>query len=82
MIETEGRTFEMNPLTWRREHQVALLLGTALGVVLGLVVGFVHNDIHLATFGAWSADLHSFRWGAMGALVGAGVVYIQRLLRS
>ena len=30
----------MNPMTWRREHQVALVLGLVLGIVLGLVVGF------------------------------------------
>ena len=27
----------MNPLTWQREHQVALLLAIVLGIVLGFL---------------------------------------------
>ena len=30
-------------MTWRREHQVALVLGLVLGIVLGLVVGYLHG---------------------------------------
>jgi xanthine/uracil permease len=39
----------MNPLTWRREHQIALLLGVVLGFVAALVVGFIYNGVHYAT---------------------------------
>jgi prepilin signal peptidase PulO-like enzyme (type II secretory pathway) len=71
----------MNPLTWQREHQVALLLGTVLGIVAGLLVGFTHNDIHLTTLQHWVAS-SGIRWAVLGALFGAGVIYVQRLLRT
>ena len=73
----------MNPLTWQREHQLALLLGTVLGSFAGLLVGFIHNDVHLATLQQWGvADGHGIRWAVFGALFGAGVIYVQRLLRT
>ena len=56
----------MNPLTWQREHQVALLLGTVLGIVAGLLVGFTHNDIHLTTLQYWVAG-NGIRWAVSGA---------------
>jgi prepilin signal peptidase PulO-like enzyme (type II secretory pathway) len=71
----------MNPLTWQREHQVALLLGTVLGIVAGLLVGFTHNDIHLTTLQYWVAG-NGIRWAVSGAFFGAGVIYVQRLLRT
>jgi hypothetical protein len=71
----------MNPLTWRREHQMALLLGTVLGIAAGFLVGFIHNEVHLATLQQWVAGGHGIRWAALGALFGAGVIYVQRLLR-
>jgi hypothetical protein len=36
----EGAT--MNPLAWRREQQLALVLGAILGAVIFLVVGFMY----------------------------------------
>jgi prepilin signal peptidase PulO-like enzyme (type II secretory pathway) len=71
----------MNPLMWQREHQVALLLGTVLGIVAGLLIGYTHNDIHLTTLQNWFA-VNGFRWAVFGALFGAGVIYVQRLLRT
>jgi hypothetical protein len=44
----------MNPLTWKREHQLAFLLAIALGALLGLLVGI--NEV---------SGPHSFRWGAL-----------------
>jgi hypothetical protein len=32
----------MNPLQWKREHQLALLIGAALGCMYGLVFGLEH----------------------------------------
>ena len=71
----------MNPLTWRREHQVALLLGVVLGIVLGLLLGFMYEGMHYATVERWNIESR-FRWGVLGALVGACVISIQRLLRT
>ncbi len=72
----------MNPLTWQREHQVALILGTVLGIVAGFLVGFIHNGVHLTTLLYWVAAGHMFRWALLGALFGAGAIYVQRLLRT
>jgi hypothetical protein len=72
----------MNPFTWRREHQVALLLGAVLGIVAGLLVGFMYNGIHYATLGTWLGGGSPFRWAVLGALVGFGVIYMQRLTRA
>jgi H+/Cl- antiporter ClcA len=72
---------EMNPMTWRREHQVALLLGLVLGIVLGLLVGFMYEGFHYATVESWKIGSR-FRWGILGAFVGACVIFTQRLLRT
>lgn len=72
---------EMNPLTWQREHQVALLLGIVLGIGLGLLVGFMYEGFHYATVESWKIGSR-FRWGILGALVGACVILIQQLLRT
>jgi uncharacterized membrane protein YeaQ/YmgE (transglycosylase-associated protein family) len=71
----------MNPLTWRREYQVALVLGVVLGIVLGLVVGFMHGGARYETLDRWTLESR-FRWAILGAFVGACVIYIQRLLRT
>ena len=44
----------MNPMTWRREHQVALVLGLVLGIVLGLVVGYLHGGARYESLDHWS----------------------------
>jgi hypothetical protein len=71
----------MNPLTWRHEHQVALVLGVVLGIALGLTAGFMYDGIHYATLDRWNTG-SIFRWGILGAFAGACVIYIQRLLRA
>jgi hypothetical protein len=72
----------MNPLAWRREHQVALIIGTVLGIAAGVLAGFALNSVHLATLQQWVAEGHGLRWALAGAFFGAGVVYVQRLLRT
>jgi prepilin signal peptidase PulO-like enzyme (type II secretory pathway) len=72
----------MNPLTWQREHQMALLLGTVLGILAGLLVGYIQHDIHLATLQQWMSGWSSIRWAVLGALFGAGLIYVHRLLRA
>jgi len=51
----------MNPLTWRHQHQLALLLGVVLGVILGLLVGFMYEGIHYGTLDQWHTASR-FRW--------------------
>jgi uncharacterized membrane protein len=77
----EGEELEMNPLTWRHQHQLALLLGVVLGVILGLLVGFMYEGIHYGTLDQWHTASRS-RWGVLGAIVGVFAIYIQRLLRT
>jgi predicted ABC-type sugar transport system permease subunit len=72
----------MNPSTWRREDQVALLLGTVLGIVAGLLVGYIQHDIHIVTLQQWFSGWSSIRWAVFGALFGAGLIYVQVLLRA
>ena len=45
----------MNPMTWRREHQVALVLGLVLGIVLGLVVGYLHGGARYESLDHWKS---------------------------
>jgi H+/Cl- antiporter ClcA len=71
----------MNPMTWRHEHQVALLVRIVLGIVLGLLVGFMYEGFHYATLERWKIE-SIFRWGILGAFVGACVIFTQRLLRT
>jgi Mg/Co/Ni transporter MgtE len=73
----------MNPLAWRREHQVALLLGGVLGAVIALVVGFMYRGLNYGTlsselFWSWS----TIRWGVLGALLGGFMIYVRQLLHA
>lgn len=78
----------MNPLEWKREHQIALGLAAIIGLGLGEIIGFAlngHGDrfvtwveqsfwYHYSTFGG-------FMWGILGALIGAAIVYVVQLMR-
>jgi len=74
----------MNPLNWRRPHQMALLLGAALGIALGFITGYMHENVHYAnpTFSLYLTGGSAFRWGLFGAIVGATVIYIQQLMHE
>ena len=72
----------MNPFMWRREHQVAIILGAILGALILVVIGFMYRGLNygMLTSGLfWSAS--PARWAILGALIGGCVVYVQRLLR-
>ena len=70
----------MNPMTWPREHQVALLLGIVLGIVLDFLSG-TRTTAFILTLQNWTIGSR-FRWGAFGGLVGACAIFTQRLLRT
>ena len=73
----------MNPFAWRQEHQVAIIVGAILGAVILEVIGFMYRGVNygLATSALfWSAS--TVRWAILGALIGAGIVYVRRLLRT
>ena len=73
----------MNPFVWRREHQVAVILGAVLGAVIVEVIGFMYRGLN---FGMISSDLFwsasTTRWAILGALLGACMVYVRRLLQT
>jgi H+/Cl- antiporter ClcA len=71
----------MNPLIWRHEHQLALLVGLVIGIIVGLLVGFMYEGFHYATLDHWQVNSR-FRWGILGAVVGVLVIYAQGLLRT
>jgi|HubBroStandDraft_1064217.scaffolds.fasta_scaffold100443_3 hypothetical protein len=57
----------MNPLDWKREHQLALLCAVALGCFFGAIVGFrVVGDVgystHWMLYCAFGTDYRAGRW--------------------
>ena len=75
----------MNPLQWRREHQVALLLGVVVGIALGFVTGYMHHGIRFenaALFSVYLTGGSALRWGVFGALVGGTIIYMRQLLHE
>jgi len=74
----------MNPLRWRSEHQLALVLGAVLGIGLGFVAGYSYHGIHFAngTLSLYLTGGSALRWGIFGALVGGTTIYIRQLLHD
>jgi hypothetical protein len=73
----------MNPFAWRQEHRVAIILGAVLGAVILVVIGFMYRGLNYAIITSglfWLAS--TTRWAILGALIGGGIVYVQRLLRT
>jgi hypothetical protein len=67
----------MNPLHWKREHQVAFLGATAVGGCIGIFA-----ELHQVEA---SANFHWLQvefWGAAGAVMGAAGAFIRQLLRD
>ena len=71
----------MNPLNWRNEHQLALVVGAAVGIAMGLLIGFIYNGIHYATLYQW-LGWSAIRWAILGALVGGATIYTRQLLHQ
>jgi hypothetical protein len=72
----------INPLTWRREHQLALIVAAIIGVIIGLAVGYMYHRVQFATSSLWFWSWSSFRWAAIGAIIGAAVIYIRQLVHA
>jgi uncharacterized membrane protein len=73
----------MNPITWRREQQAALIIGAILGAVIFVVVGLMYRGLNYGSLSSqylWSAS--TIRWAILGLLVGGAMVYLSKLLRS
>jgi len=76
----------MNPLGWKREHLVALLVSLIVGATAGLMAGFTVAHTPMTPYGltVWlevrNAD--AAIWAAQGAIVAGGLVYLWRLLSN
>ena len=80
----------MNPLNWKREHQVALSIAVVIGAVLGILIGYLVYAIAQGadgamSFGRWveySIWAAALSWAIVGALIVGGSVYVQRLFKE
>jgi hypothetical protein len=68
---------KMNPLHWKREHQIAFLGAAVVGACIGIFAGTRQVEP--------SANLYWLLvglWGAAGAVVAAAGAFIRQLLRD
>jgi hypothetical protein len=86
----------MNPLLWKREHQIAFYCAIALGCIIGLFVGFHEAEFSTFRWGRlycesrsssclWLLNgywLQMMGWTLLGGAIGAALVYIRQLLRT
>ncbi len=78
----------MNPLEWKREHQIALAAALLVGFVLGLAFGYA-RDPHFSGFWEWFITALNPNypgttgagWSIFGALIGAAIIYVVQLMR-
>jgi uncharacterized membrane protein YeaQ/YmgE (transglycosylase-associated protein family) len=60
----------LNPLKWKYEDQVGLIVATAFGALLGFVNGYAPGH-----------EWHNLLWAVIGAVVVGGAVYCYRAFR-
>ena len=84
----------LNPIQWKRNYRIALVVAALIGFALGTVVGFFADRLQGQTFWGWIEGpgyagygtfgffAGGYWWGAMGAVIGAAFVYMRQLLRS
>lgn len=90
-VRSLGQGFEgskMNPLTWKREHQLAWAVISATGAVAGVLLGFIHSPYFSMSqpwqvFVAWLSfpDLY-WPWALMGFLITGLTFYAVQLFRN
>jgi hypothetical protein len=86
----------MNPLNWKREHQIALVVAIGLGAVVGCIFGAMVTPNYISfRWGALWCErtyyciyllqgywLLILFWTALGGSIGGGLVYVRQLLRA
>ena len=76
----------MNPLSWSREHQIALclaaLIAAALATVLGYLVYAAGWGEGAVPFGSWLGRLLDgpIWWALFGAVIGGAIIFVRNLL--
>jgi hypothetical protein len=71
----------MNPLTWRHEHQLARCGGGGRGCSWPCYRVMYHH-MQFETLRPWRWSWSSFRWGYLGAIIGAATLYIRKLVHA
>jgi hypothetical protein len=78
----------MNPLSWTREHQLALALAALIGAALATVLGYL---VYAVGWGEgalsfenwiWRLFLGPLWWALFGAVIGAAIIYVRNLTRA
>jgi len=78
----------MNPLGWKREHQLAGLLVCVIGGIVGLLFGWLQTPFSrdqqaTAFFLEWISNLHWYwPWPLLGALLAGLTFYVAKLLTA
>jgi hypothetical protein len=75
----------MNPLYWKREYQVALvvsfLIGGSIGVIIGYLMYAVYAAEHAMPLSGWLDAEAIAGWGLFGGAIGAAALYVRHLMR-
>jgi hypothetical protein len=78
----------MNPFSWSREHQLALIVaafvGAALATVLGYIVYAVGWGEGALSFENWILRLlrGPIWWALFGAVIGGASIFVRKLMRE
>jgi hypothetical protein len=67
----------MNPLHWKRDHQIAFFVAVVLCACIGVVAGVRQLEPSVNLY--W---LSVGLWGAAGAVMGAVGAFIRQLMRD
>jgi hypothetical protein len=81
----------MNPLRWKREHQIALLGAGIIGAVVGFIFGVRAADPYGRAFEHFGNNgmtwINTYwivvvAWSLLAACLGSGTVYVFQLSRA
>lgn len=87
----------MNPLKWKREHQVAGCLICIVGAVIGILIAWIGSPMYRLTShsisGEWANPTRVFLlwlshislywpWPLIGAFISGSIFYIRRILKD
>ena len=67
----------MNPIHWKREHQIAFLVALVFGAGMGIFIGIRQVDPSIGP--DW---LHVASWGVAGAMLAGAGAYIRQIIRD
>jgi hypothetical protein len=77
-----------NPVSWSREHQVALLIGALIGAALATVLGYI---VYAVGWGEGALPFESWIWRPLGgpiwwaffgAVMGGASIFVRNLMRA